>query len=102
MGYIIYTHEIHTSYAERIDNFRSFDTVNKDIIQRWTHPMVPDVLSFGNCLDIKLHRQGIYKASGTCNVDLAGLFLEHIPFSLCILFLDDVSIKAKYMSENLV
>jgi hypothetical protein len=35
-------------------------------------------------------------------VDLAGLFLEHIPFSLCILFLDDVSIKAKYMSENLV
>ncbi|TVU27755.1 hypothetical protein EJB05_19255 [Eragrostis curvula] len=63
MGYKIYTHEIHSSYAARIDNFRSYDTVSKDIIQRWTYPMVPDVLSFDNCLETKLHRQGIYKAS---------------------------------------
>jgi hypothetical protein len=26
--------------------------------------MVPDVLSFGNCHEMKLHRQGIYKAAG--------------------------------------
>jgi translation initiation factor eIF-2B subunit epsilon len=70
MGYKIYTHEIHSSYAARIDNFRSYDTVSKDIIQRWTYPMVPDVLSFGNCLHIKLHRQGIYKASGIRIVDI--------------------------------
>ncbi|KAM3272502.1 hypothetical protein ACQJBY_042566 [Aegilops geniculata] len=63
MGYKIYTHEIHSSYAARIDNFRSYDAVSKDIIQRWTYPMVPDVLSFGNCHEMKLHRQGIYKAS---------------------------------------
>ncbi|KAF7091956.1 hypothetical protein CFC21_094492 [Triticum aestivum] len=63
MGYKIYTHEIRSSYAARIDNFRSYDAVSKDIIQRWTYPMVPDVLSFGNCHEMKLHRQGIYKAS---------------------------------------
>jgi translation initiation factor eIF-2B subunit epsilon len=63
MGYKIYTHEIRSSYAARIDNFRSYDTVSKDIIQRWTYPMVPDVLSFGDRQEIKLHRQGIYKAS---------------------------------------
>ncbi|KAM3254553.1 hypothetical protein ACQJBY_048199 [Aegilops geniculata] len=67
MGYKIYTHEIHSSYAARIDNFRSYDAVSKDIIQRWTYPMVPDVLSFGNCHEMKLHRQGIYKASG-CSI----------------------------------
>jgi hypothetical protein len=64
MGYKIYTHEIKSSYAARVDNFRSYDAVSKDIIQRWTYPMVPDVLSFGNCHEMKLHRQGIYKASG--------------------------------------
>ncbi|KAF7086826.1 hypothetical protein CFC21_090086 [Triticum aestivum] len=63
MGYKIYTHEIRSSYAARIDNFRSYDAVSKDIIQRRTYPMVPDVLSFGNCHEMKLHRQGIYKAS---------------------------------------
>jgi hypothetical protein len=67
MGYKIYTHEIHSSYAARVDNFRSYDAVSKDIIQRWTYPMVPDVLSFGNCHEMKLHRQGIYKASGMRN-----------------------------------
>uniref|UniRef100_A0A0A8Y5N5 eIF4-gamma/eIF5/eIF2-epsilon domain-containing protein n=1 Tax=Arundo donax TaxID=35708 RepID=A0A0A8Y5N5_ARUDO len=67
MGYKIYTHEIRSSYAARIDNFRSYDTVSKDIIQRWTDPMVPDVLSVGNGLETKLHQQGIYKASGILN-----------------------------------
>ncbi|XP_062221600.1 uncharacterized protein LOC133920954 [Phragmites australis] len=63
MGYKIYTHEIHSSYAARIDNFRSYDTVSKDVIQRWTYPFVPDVISFGDCPESRLHRQGIYKAS---------------------------------------
>ncbi|XP_068317556.1 uncharacterized protein [Pyrus communis] len=62
MGYKIFTHEIHSSYAARIDNFRSYDTVSKDIIQRWTYPLVPDVKFFGNS-SIKLERQGMYRAS---------------------------------------
>lgn len=63
MGYKIFTHEIHSNYAARIDNFRSYDTVSKDIIHRWTYPLVPDVKFFGNSA-IKLERQGMYRASG--------------------------------------
>lgn len=62
MGYKIFTHEINSSYAARIDNFRSYDTISKDIIQRWTYPLVPDVNFFGNCA-VKLDRQGMYRAS---------------------------------------
>ncbi|KAA8536938.1 hypothetical protein F0562_029416 [Nyssa sinensis] len=62
MGYKIFIHEIHSSYAARIDNFRSYDTISKDIIQRWTYPLVPDVPFFGNCTT-KLRRQGMYRTS---------------------------------------
>ncbi|KAL6989544.1 hypothetical protein U1Q18_015295 [Sarracenia purpurea var. burkii] len=63
MGYKIFTHEIHSSYAARIDNFRSYDTISKDIIQRWTYPFVPDVQFVGNSAT-KLERLGMYRASG--------------------------------------
>lgn len=62
MGYKIFTHEIHSSYAARVDNFRGYDTISKDIIQRWTYPLVPDVHSFGSSIT-KLERQGTYRAS---------------------------------------
>ncbi|XP_077241071.1 uncharacterized protein LOC143881706 [Tasmannia lanceolata] len=62
MGYRIFTHEIHSSYAARIDNFRSYDTISKDIIQRWAYPLVPDVQFSGNSPPIKLERQGMYRA----------------------------------------
>ncbi|KAK2451412.1 translation initiation factor eIF-2B subunit epsilon [Trifolium repens] len=62
MGYKIFVHEIRSDYAARIDNFRSYDTVSKDIIHRWTYPLVPDVMNFGNT-STKLERQGIYRAS---------------------------------------
>ncbi|XVE90136.1 hypothetical protein DITRI_Ditri20bG0053900 [Diplodiscus trichospermus] len=61
MGYKIFTHEIHSSYAARIDNFRSYDTISKDIIQRWTYPFVPDILCGSSA--IKVERQGTYRAS---------------------------------------
>ncbi|KAL6188193.1 hypothetical protein ACLB2K_039586 [Fragaria x ananassa] len=39
MGYKIFTHEIDSSsYAAKVDNFRSYDTISKDIIQRGTYP----------------------------------------------------------------
>lgn len=62
MGYKIFTYEIRSSYAARIDNFRSYDTVSKDIIQRWTYPLVPDIQFLGN-RSAKLERNGIYRAS---------------------------------------
>lgn len=61
MGYKIFTHEIHSSYAARIDNYRSYDIVSKDIIQRWTYPYVPDVKFCGNRAT-KLERRGMYRA----------------------------------------
>lgn len=63
MGYKIFTHEIHSSYAARVENYRSYDTISKDIIQRWTYPLVPDVQFSGNCVT-KPERQGTYRASG--------------------------------------
>lgn len=62
MGYKIFTYEIHSSYAARIDNFRSYGTISKDIIQRWTYPFVPDVPFIGNSAT-KLERRGMYRAS---------------------------------------
>ncbi|KAK8938162.1 hypothetical protein KSP40_PGU004589 [Platanthera guangdongensis] len=62
MGCKIFTHEIQSSYAARVDNFKSYDTISKDIVQRWTYPFVPDVRYLGNGLQIKLDREGIYKA----------------------------------------
>ncbi|RRT76001.1 hypothetical protein B296_00030656 [Ensete ventricosum] len=62
MGYKIFTHEIHSSYAARIDNFRSYGTVSKDIMQSWTYPLVPNVKYFGCCSNMKLDRQGVFKA----------------------------------------
>ncbi|GMH10356.1 hypothetical protein Nepgr_012197 [Nepenthes gracilis] len=51
MGYKIFTHEIHSSYAAKVDSFRSYDTISKDIIQRWTYPLVPDVQISGKLCD---------------------------------------------------
>lgn len=61
MGYKIFIHEIHSSYAARIDNYRSYDIVSKDIIQRWSYPYVPDVKFCGN-RSTKLERRGMYRA----------------------------------------
>ncbi|XP_078177214.1 translation initiation factor eIF2B subunit epsilon-like isoform X2 [Carex rostrata] len=62
MGKKIYMHEIDSSYTARVDNYRSYDTISKDIIQRWSFPLVPDVLYAGNRSQMRLHREGIYKA----------------------------------------
>ncbi|KAG6399642.1 hypothetical protein SASPL_141123 [Salvia splendens] len=62
MGYKIFTHEIHSSYAARVENYRSYDTISKDIIQRWTYPLVPDIQFLQNSLT-KLERRGTYRAS---------------------------------------
>ncbi|GLJ49661.1 hypothetical protein SUGI_1053580 [Cryptomeria japonica] len=64
MGYKIFTHEIHSEYAARIDNFRAYDAVSKDILQRWTYPLVPDILFSSNGPPIRVDRQEYYKAAG--------------------------------------
>ncbi|CAN6451580.1 unnamed protein product [Victoria cruziana] len=63
MGYKIFTYEIGSSYAARIENFRSYDTVSKDILQRWMYPFVPDVQFSGSCPAVKMDREGIYRGN---------------------------------------
>eukprot|EP00252_Welwitschia_mirabilis_P016124 TRINITY_DN3563_c0_g2_i1.p1 TRINITY_DN3563_c0_g2~~TRINITY_DN3563_c0_g2_i1.p1 ORF type:complete len:742 (-),score=186.19 TRINITY_DN3563_c0_g2_i1:165-2390(-) len=65
MGYKIFTYEISSEYAARIDNFRSYDVVSKDILQRWTYPLVPDIQFSKNGSSILFERQYVYKATGT-------------------------------------
>ncbi|CAI5461333.1 unnamed protein product [Closterium sp. Yama58-4] len=42
MGNKIYTHEIKSQYAARIDTLRSYATVTRDVLQRWAFPLAPD------------------------------------------------------------
>ncbi|KAJ3672141.1 hypothetical protein LUZ60_006862 [Juncus effusus] len=62
MGKKIYTYEIEAGYAGRVDNFRSYDAVSKDVIQRWPFPLVPDVIYVGGREKVRLQRNGVYKA----------------------------------------
>ncbi|KAH9309173.1 hypothetical protein KI387_037084, partial [Taxus chinensis] len=64
MGYKIFTYEIRSEYAARIDNFRAYDAVSKDILQRWTYPLVPDIQFSSNGSPIRMDRQECYKAAG--------------------------------------
>ncbi|KAI3848007.1 hypothetical protein MKX03_001119 [Papaver bracteatum] len=58
-----FTYEIHPSrYAARVDDLKSYDTISKDVIQRWTYPFVPDV-QFTRKRAIKQESDGIFKGS---------------------------------------
>ncbi|XP_026396426.1 translation initiation factor eIF-2B subunit epsilon-like [Papaver somniferum] len=64
MGYKIFTYEIHQSrYAARVDDFKSYDTISKDVIQRWTYPYVPDIQFSRKCA-VEQESDGIFKGSG--------------------------------------
>lgn len=39
----IYCHIIEDEYAARVSDINAYDIISKDIICRWTHPLVPDV-----------------------------------------------------------
>lgn len=64
MGYKIFTYAIHSEYAARIDTFRSYDAVSKDILHRWTYLIVPDIPFSRNGPPIRLDSQGIYNVAG--------------------------------------
>ncbi|RZC44236.1 hypothetical protein C5167_037187 [Papaver somniferum] len=63
MGYKLFTYEIHPSrYAARVDDFKSYDTISKDVIQRWTYPFVPDIQFSIKCA-VEQGSDGIFKGS---------------------------------------
>jgi len=42
LGNKLYIHELTSEYAARVNSFRSYDAVSKDILGRWTYPLTPD------------------------------------------------------------
>ncbi|KAI3886443.1 hypothetical protein MKX03_036730 [Papaver bracteatum] len=62
-GYKLFTYEIHPSrYAARVDDLKSYDTISKDVIQRWTYPFVPDKQFSTKCA-VKQDSDGIFRGS---------------------------------------
>ena len=51
---------IQEGYAARVTDFRSYDAISKDIVQRFAHPIVPDS-NFTNVTNYKASRNNIYK-----------------------------------------
>ena len=43
MGNQIHTHIVKDQYAARVSNLHTYDAISKDVIHRWTYPLVPDV-----------------------------------------------------------
>ncbi|KAF9906888.1 hypothetical protein BX616_000581 [Lobosporangium transversale] len=73
LGKTIHFHEVSDVYAARVRSTQMYDAVSKDIISRWTFPMVPDSnLPTGDCYE---YRRGlVYKEksvvlSRTCVVE---------------------------------
>ncbi|KAG0229127.1 nucleotide-diphospho-sugar transferase [Mortierella sp. GBAus27b] len=60
LGKTIHFHEVSDVYAARVRSTQMYDAISKDIISRWTFPMVPDSnLLAGDCYE---YRRGlVYK-----------------------------------------
>lgn len=42
LGNTIFIYELQQEYAARIHNLRSYDSVSRDVLQRWAFPFTPD------------------------------------------------------------
>lgn len=76
-GNTIYMYLIEDEYAARVSNLSMYDSVSKDLLNRWAFPVVPDLFSFSEdslpfCYgrrSIYLHQHGIKLARGCCIED---------------------------------
>ena len=59
----IRVHVTSQGYAARVKDFRTYDSLSKDIIRRWTHPFVPDN-NINGLTTYQLHRNNVYKETG--------------------------------------
>jgi len=56
----IYAHVVRGDYAARVHDLRTYDSISKDIIRRWAHPMAPDNNMFSDS-SYSFQRENIYK-----------------------------------------
>ena len=62
-GKTIHTHIVREHYAARVRDLRAYDAVSRDVVSRWTYPLVPD----SNLLKehtFRFQRGNIYKEEG--------------------------------------
>ncbi|XP_014668054.1 PREDICTED: translation initiation factor eIF-2B subunit epsilon-like [Priapulus caudatus] len=68
MGNMIYLHRADDTYASRVTNLSMYDVVSKDILSRWTYPLVPDLTEKGSYSygrhNIYLHQENVTLARG--------------------------------------
>jgi translation initiation factor eIF-2B subunit epsilon len=62
-GKAVHTHVVTDHYAARVRSFQTYDSVSRDIITRWTIPMVPDS-NLNESSSYTLERGNIYKEDG--------------------------------------
>ncbi|KAJ3023506.1 UNVERIFIED_CONTAM: hypothetical protein HDU68_008576 [Siphonaria sp. JEL0065] len=62
LGKQIHCHIISDTYAARVRSTQMYDSISKDIMARWTYPMVPDTNILGTTY--KHHNPYIYKENG--------------------------------------
>jgi NDP-sugar pyrophosphorylase family protein len=46
LGNKLYIHEVRKDYLARVHSLRSYDAISRDIMARWTYPLVPDTNLF--------------------------------------------------------
>lgn len=61
-------HIVSGDYAARITDLRTYDSVSRDIVHRWTFPMVPDNNLLGALTSFTYARRNVYRER---DVDLA-------------------------------
>jgi translation initiation factor eIF-2B subunit epsilon len=62
-GKTVHTHIISQGYAARVSSLQTYDAVSKDIIGRWTYPLVPDT-NLGPGQKYTCDRRNIYWEEG--------------------------------------
>jgi len=63
LSYQIYTHTASEGYSGRVVSLHSYGAVTRDIIHRWSYPLVPDVNLFCDTSYEYFH-PGVYKEAG--------------------------------------
>jgi translation initiation factor eIF-2B subunit epsilon len=63
MGFKFHGYVIENEYAARVQDLRTYDSICRDVVRRWTHPLVPDSNIHGTT-NFQLFGNGVFKEHG--------------------------------------
>lgn len=61
LGNNIYMHQLEGAYGAQVSNIHMYDAISKDIIRRWTFPLVPDMNRGPDTPRHTLSRHNVYQ-----------------------------------------